>query len=378
MSRTSNPISGQRVAIVGASLGGLSAANVLHQLGAGVEVFESFPHGFHDRGGALGAVDTELLNRILGNDATTDRDLVRGHGHFYGDLWQRLAERLPKHTIRFSVDIQNVIDSTSNKPKLGIDEEQREFDLVVGADGGKSEIRRFVTDRVPQYSGYSLWRGLVPVDGIPGPPSGARTIDGVRYETLGFPFVNGDNTAVWNCGIYMMTPESEVATPSRNRQVTTATTVPDWFVPLVRALFGDRNATFWESCATAGKVSPHPVWEFAADTVVNNRVVLLGDAAHMASPRTGAGAYTAMVDAVTLGAALEHCRSVDHSLQVYNDDTVQRGLHLWQQSRRSAKYFAPLSESTISPAALLARIDKTSTEPLRGEVGAAHRRAPAT
>lgn len=363
MSRTSNPISGQRVAIVGASLGGLSAANVLHQLGARVEVFESFPHGFHDRGGALGAVDTELLNRILGNDATANRDLVRGHGHFYGDLWQRLAEGLPKDTIRFSIDIQNVIDSTSNTPKLEIDGEQREFDLVVGADGGRSEIRSFVTDHVPQYSGYSLWRGLVPVDGIPGPPSGARTIDGARYETLGFPFVNGHGTEVWNCGIYMMTPESEVAAPTRNRQVTTATAVPDWFVPLVRALFGDRNATFWDSCATAGKVSPHPVWEFAADTVVNNRVLLLGDAAHMASPRTGAGAYTAMVDAATLGAALEHCRSMNHALQIYNADTVERGHRLWQQSRRSARYFAPPSTPVISPAALLARIDKRQASP---------------
>jgi 2-polyprenyl-6-methoxyphenol hydroxylase-like FAD-dependent oxidoreductase len=36
-----------RVAIVGASLGGLSAANVLHRLGANVQVYESFPSGFH-------------------------------------------------------------------------------------------------------------------------------------------------------------------------------------------------------------------------------------------------------------------------------------------------------------------------------------------
>ena len=50
----------------------------------------------------------------------------------------------------------------------------------------------------------------------------------------------------------------------------------------------------------------HPsVWELACDPVVNRRVVLLGDAAHMSSPRTGAGAYTAMVDAVVLGQAFE-------------------------------------------------------------------------
>ena len=47
-------------------------------------------------------------------------------------------------------------------------------------------------------------------------------------------------------------------------------------------------------------MNPHPIWEFAADKVVNGRVVLIGDCAHMATPRTGAGAYTAMVDAVML------------------------------------------------------------------------------
>lgn len=363
MSQPDNAATGRRVAIVGASLGGLSVANVLHQLGAHVEVFESFPHGFHDRGGALGAVDTELLQRILGNNDAGSRDVIRGHGHFYGDLWQRLAEGLPDDTIRFDIDISTVIDPTSNSPRLDIHGEERAFDLVIGADGGRSAIRRYVTDGAPEYSGYTLWRGLVPVEGIPGPPSGARTIDGARYETLGFPFVNGHGTQVWNCGIYMMTPESEVAAPTRNRQVTTATPVPVWFVPLVRALFGDRNAAFWESCASAGKVSPHPVWEFAADTVVNNRVLLLGDAAHMASPRTGAGAYTAMVDAATLGAALEHSDSINHALRLYNADTVERGHRLWEQSRRSARYFAPPSTPVISPAALLARIDERRVSP---------------
>ena len=76
--------------------------------------------------------------------------------------------------------------------------------------------------------------------------------------------------------------------------------MPEWFVPFVRTLFGEGNAAYWAACAAHGKVSAHPVWELAADRVVHGRLALLGDAAHMASPRTGAGAYTAMVDAVVL------------------------------------------------------------------------------
>jgi 2-polyprenyl-6-methoxyphenol hydroxylase-like FAD-dependent oxidoreductase len=261
--------------------------------------------------------------------------------------------------------VEEIIDSTTATPRLEIAGEQRGFDVVIGADGGKSTIRRYVTNAVPDYSGYNLWRGLLPVEGIPGPPSGTRTLDGVRYETLGFPFVNGHGIAMWNGGVYMMTPESEVAAPTRNRQVTSSETdkVPDWFIPVVRALFGDRNATFWEACTASGKVSAHPVWEFAADTVVNQRIILLGDAAHMASPRTGAGAYTAMVDAVTLGTALEQCNTIDEALQFYNDDTVERGRRLWKRSRQAAAYFAPASSPPVSPASLPICISEPQPSP---------------
>lgn len=38
----------------------------------------------------------------------------------------------------------------------------------------------------------------------------------------------------------------------------------------------------------------------------------------MASPRTGAGAYTAMVDAVVLEAAFKQGKYIEESLKLYN------------------------------------------------------------
>jgi 2-polyprenyl-6-methoxyphenol hydroxylase-like FAD-dependent oxidoreductase len=194
-------------------------------------------------------------------------------------------------------------------------------------------------------------------EGIAGPPSGRRAVGGVTYETLGFPCAGpqGPGT-LWNCGIYMATPESDVAAPTRNRQVagnTTTRQVPDWFVPLAFALFGTENGRFWESCATLGKVSSHSVWELAADPVVRGSIALLGDAAHMASPRTGAGAYTAMVDAVVLGAAIERASTLEEALQLYNNDTVVRGEQLFQRSRAAARAFAPAGRRIPSPQRLL-------------------------
>jgi len=318
-----------------------------------VSVFEIFQHGFHERGGALGSVDVSLVQAIRGDTGYTD---IRGHGHFYGDLWRYLYEGLPTEAVEFGVDIDEIVDAESTSPGLAINGELRRFDLIIGADGGKSTIRPYVTSSQPTYAGYTVWRGLVPTKGIAGPPRGSAETGGFYYETLGFP-VKGPAGQLWNCGVYMAMPESEVAKPTRNRQVQNAMRrVPEWFVPFVRKMFNEPSARFWSECLQKGKVSAHPVWELASDRVVKGRVALLGDAAHMASPRTGAGAYTAMTDAWVLGQAMSQASSLDGALEVYNNDTVERGERLYASSRRAASYFAPEHLAPISPALLLSRL----------------------
>ena len=76
-------------------------------------------------------------------------------------------------------------------------------------------------------------------------------------QTLGFPCAGPPGTGeLWNCGVYMATPEQDAGAPTRNRQVgdNAMRAVPGWFVPFVRELFGETNARFWETCARTGKV----------------------------------------------------------------------------------------------------------------------------
>jgi 2-polyprenyl-6-methoxyphenol hydroxylase-like FAD-dependent oxidoreductase len=132
-----------------------------------------------------------------------------------------------------------IADAGSDRPALVIDGKATTYDIIIGADGGKSTLRPFVTRQQPVYSGYTVWRGLVPMQGIDGPPSGARTVNDIRYETLGFPCAGPDGP-LWNCGVYMAKPQAEVAAPTRNRQVASVIRdIPDWFVPLTKALFGE-------------------------------------------------------------------------------------------------------------------------------------------
>ena len=37
---------------------------------------------------------------------------IRGHGHFYGDLWSYLNEGLPEGTVRFGVSVEEVVGLT--------------------------------------------------------------------------------------------------------------------------------------------------------------------------------------------------------------------------------------------------------------------------
>lgn len=350
-----------KVAVIGASIGGLSAANVLNRLGFEVTVFEAFSSGFQNRGGALGSVDLQLLQTIL--PTGTVQKHIRNHGHFYGDLWQYLYGGLPKSSVKFGVDIQEIHNPESLKPIVEIEGKLQEFDLVIGADGGKSTIRKYVTDATPQYAGYTLWRTLLSTDEINHPPSGSKTINGIRYETLGFPFIGANQESLWNCGVYMAMPESEVEKPTKNRQVSTQNfkQIPDWFLPFIEHLFDKHTLKFWETAIKYGKVSPHPVWEFVTDRVIKNRILLLGDAAHMASPRTGAGAFSAMVDAVVLETAFKQGGNIEESLKLYNQNTVYRGRELHNRSRKSASYFAPENRKIVSPKVLLERFQSQQT-----------------
>jgi 2-polyprenyl-6-methoxyphenol hydroxylase-like FAD-dependent oxidoreductase len=50
----------------------------------------------------------------------------------------------------------------------------------------------------------------------------------------------------------------------------------------------------------------------------------MGDAAHMASPRTGAGAQVAMMDAIAFGDCMRKSTSIEAALKIYNVGAVDR------------------------------------------------------
>merc|ERR1712046_451360 len=72
-------------------------------------------------------------------------------------------------------------------------------------------------------------------------------------------------------------------------------------------------------------------------------IVLVGDAAHMATPRTGSGADTAVLDALGLWEAFSSTGmdDVDHALRTYDFEAVRRAKELYWHSCALSQQFLP-------------------------------------
>lgn len=392
-----------KVAIVGGSLGGLATANVFHRLGASVTVFEKQSSSLEKRGACLGFVDVKLWERIRGarmtwpdgSDVTRipppdGRQSFQRQGSFYyGDMWQYLYSGLPNGCVKFGCQVHTLGDDP-NKPTI----DGEEFDLAVIADGGWSTLRdKYVeTLQRPQYSGYQIFWSRVDAEDC-----GAehlKSFDG-RTELIGpyaavtLPVPYFDGRKVYMCAFFVPTPEEEVRQPGQgdNRQIEQTAgdgMAPAWFVPFVKHLFGrnsagarrksplathdagDEMVRFTEAAAARGKITAHPVFEFGVSKTVAGRIVIMGDAAHMASPMTAAGAHVAMQDALALwDVFVSGADDVDAALRTYDKGGIQRTKSLLRTSRAVSSDLVPRKHAVQSPATLLSEhhTDTTNTAP---------------
>ena len=145
-----------KVAVIGGSIGGLSAATVLHRLGCEVKVFEKSATPFKGRGGSIGYCNVPLWEEIAGR-----RMLRRGvqasraqGAYVYGDLWNYWNDCLPAGTISYSQTITELGDNSLHPTIQG-----EPFDLAIIADGSWSALRsRYFGPSQPQYAGYNVYR----------------------------------------------------------------------------------------------------------------------------------------------------------------------------------------------------------------------------
>jgi salicylate hydroxylase len=318
-----------KVAIIGAGIGGLTLAASLQQGGIDVEVFEQAPE-LGEIGAGIGLFANALKPlRRLGILESLRSDSTEPVDKFYRD--GRTAEILGE--VPLSRD--GTYERTFGEPYLGVhrrhlqrcllqavdpaalhlnyrletlrveggkallefaNETRVEADVVIGADGAHSVVRKWMTgssDTV--YSGTSGFRGVVPVSQLPSlpRPDATQFWVGDGRHLLHFPIGTGARAVTFLAAV------DEPATwpdTAWHYPVTTAETVEAFagFHPAVTEMLAAvERPERWGLFV----VSPLTAWS-------RGPVTLLGDAAHAMLPHHGQGANQTVEDAVVLADAL--------------------------------------------------------------------------
>jgi 2-polyprenyl-6-methoxyphenol hydroxylase-like FAD-dependent oxidoreductase len=201
------------------------------------------------------------------------------------------------------------------------DGETIDADLLVGADGIGSIIRRTLhpAEAPPRASGIVAVRG-----GVHGLVDRLGGLSGIYYLSRG---VEAFAVRASETGIYWALSLARVLVPDTMRDPRAIVTLmAPRLDPALRAIAG---ATDDLRCDDLVDRDPLPAWG-------RGRVTLLGDAAHPLLPHTGQGAAQAMVDAVTLAAALHAGPSVERALRAYEHERQPKTAALVGQGRRTA------------------------------------------
>ena len=197
------------------------------------------------------------------------------------------------------------------------DSRAAEYDLVVGADGISSTVRRLASNpSSPVYDGQMAWRSIAQIG-----PGSLQSLqfwlgDGCFFGLC--PVGNGRTYGFGNVtGPRLQDPVQGRLGRLRDRF----------------AGFGGLVHEYLAGLERDEQIHCGPVEWLEAKEWRSGRVVLIGDAAHASSPMMGQGGCMAMEDAVVLAELLGSLDSVDNAVDAYVKRRRHRVDWVQQQSR---------------------------------------------
>jgi 2-polyprenyl-6-methoxyphenol hydroxylase-like FAD-dependent oxidoreductase len=317
---------GNRVGIVGGSIGGCAAAIVLRRAGFDVTVFERSAGALRDRGhGITFPVETRaelvaenLIDAALPMQPITERfwfardgdeplgrllwrQSMTGATHNWGMLWQNLRDRVADADYHDGSPVTAVEpDADAVTLRFG-DATAERFDVVIGADGYRSVVRAAVDPAAePESSGYLLWRGGYPITELPQPVP-----DELRHHAVTVVYPGGH-------AMLMVIPDPQppglrlywAVYCESAAQLSTEIGPAAGDLPTgLGTLLSHHFPPYWAEAIARTKldnVLVHQVVDLRTSRYHAHRIALIGDAATVARPHTGSGATKAVQDALTL------------------------------------------------------------------------------
>ncbi len=363
----------QRAAVIGGSLGGLTAALLLRDLGFEVEIYERSAAELEQRGAGIGFLP--MSYRYLVERANLDLDdvsVVTHAIHYLGrdgrivhderrvyrfsswnSVYRSLLHCFGTERYRLGYEMTHLVADAERPVVEFASHGQREADLVVCADGVGSRSRSALLPSArPSYAGYVAWRGLV-LERLLRPSTVRLLADAITYyvcansHILVYPIPGADGSVhpgrrlinfVWYRN-YLAGGELDDlltdATGHRRELSLPPGSVRDVHVDELRTVAAARlPAPIAEVVLATERPFVQAIFDLEVPRMAFGRICLIGDAAFVVRPHAAAGTAKAAADAWALSSALEHAPDVVDALDAWEPGQLELGQRLLERTRR--------------------------------------------
>jgi len=335
----------KKVIVIGAGLGGLTAAAALHrrgfevtvleqaaqlgEIGAGVQVGPNAMKvlralGLERRAAEIGDEPEAHVVRNWKTAEVLARTPYKGalreaFGADYccyhrADLHELLRSAVPKELIKLSARCAGVREEGAKAYVDLTDGQVLEADAVIGADGIHSVVRASLFGpSSPRFTGNACWRGMTPVDALPPEliTSDMTVWTGPGASVVHY-YIRGGALVNWIAAFESdrWAEESWTAQGTREEAVNR---FADWHPTVVSLLSKSNQYLKWGLFDR----DPLPQWS-------RGRITLMGDACHPMLPYLAQGACMALEDGYAVAHALDR-----------GGDDVAGALLAYEEARRA-------------------------------------------